>query len=136
MKLILLFTFAAVATFAQTNTISTNSTITTNAPIAKRPSVHVVTLAEVQAGLTTISNKIAKLEIEDVAAKKKLQDALNNLRLTMAAGKISPGDAYTMDQQMRFHPAYLDIDRAIAELKLQDATIRQRYKYLLEPSVK
>jgi hypothetical protein len=132
MKLILLFTFAAVTVFAQTNAVSTN------VPATKRPSVHAVTLADVQAGLTTISNRLTALQDSRAKVNADAVAAKNKINLEVQAGQFNASSVDATFHKIENQAATTcgEIDRQIAALKLQDMNIREHYKYLLTPSAK
>jgi len=94
-----------------------------------------VTLADVQKGLTTISNSIVTLKAYRAKAATDATEAKAKINAEVQAGvrSASEVDADFHAIESRAAQVAADADRRIAALKLQDINIRERYKAILKP---
>ena len=121
-----------IAVSAQTNIVSTNSP-TTNAP--PRPYVKqvVVTKEMVLAGLMTISNQILQCHSRLATIAANLKTAEAGYYLQRNAHKITAAQVneFLLEDQRACKQTRAELVQSLADLKLQDFNIRQRYAVLL-----
>lgn len=115
MKIALLILIFALPVFAQTN-----------APAKQK---HAITLADVQAGLTTISNRIAVLNAyqQKITAGQLAEEKRLNLQSQLKQITESQRQDAMAAYISSIDPTCRSIRQELAALKLEDLNIRQRY---------
>ena len=122
-----------IASSAQTNIIFTNSP-TTNAPHQSYVKQVVVTKEMVLAGLMTISNQISQCQSRMAEIKKNLITTKAGYTLRWQAHDITMAqlNEFSSEDERSCKPTLAALVQQIADLKVQDFNIRQRYAVLLK----
>jgi cell division protein FtsB len=137
LKIFLCVLLAGLSAPAQTNmpvADQTNGVATVKTNHLSAYSVHVVTADEVNAGLKTISNRIALLNAQISDLKKQDSVYEQEMGLRWKAGQISIRDSVAAQENhmSETNKKIKPLENEIAVLQLQDFEICKRYSYLLE----
>jgi hypothetical protein len=141
LKIFLCVLLAGLSAPAQTNmpvADQTNGVATVKTNHLSAYSVHVVTADEVNAGLKTISNRIALLNAQISDLRKQDSIYEQGMGLRCKAGQITIRDSVAAQEShmLETNKKIVPLEKEIAVLQLQDFEIRQRNSYLLEKKSK